>query len=716
MYQVLQNIATGETILAEVAEPGVLPGSVKIASNRSLISSGTERMLIEFGQASWVNKARLQPDKVREVIAKAKTDGVLATVDVVRNKLDQPMALGYSNAGVVVEKAEDVTAFEIGDRVVCNGPHAEIVNVPVNLCARIPANVNFETAAYTVPGAIALQGIRLAEPTLGEMFVVTGLGLIGLLAVKLLKATGCHVLGIDPDSERRHLAQKYGAQVADPDAEDLIGVSERFSRYRGVDGVIIAASTQSNEPITQGARMCRKRGRVVLVGVAGLKLSRSDFYEKELSFRVSCSYGPGRYDSRYEEQGHDYPVGFVRWTENRNFEAVLDMMSEGSLELSEMTTHRFPIERALEGYRTLQEGKPHLGILLEYSDRFSGQPVDNAKRGVKLPAYEGAVRRHVAANSSIAVVGAGNYSGRVLMPAFKAAGANLKWVVANTGVGPAHYGKKFGFIMAGTDVGSAIADPDVNVVVIATRHDSHANLVCQALRAGKHVFVEKPLAITNEQLRDVEYEYIAQIENGQKPIVMIGFNRRFAPLTLKMKALIDDLDCQKAFVITVNAGHIPRDHWIQDPKVGGGRIVGEACHFIDLIRFLAGSSIVGAKKYSITRNGTTGEDISSLQLKLKDGSVGTIHYLSNGHKSFPKERIEVFSGGRVLQLDNFRLLKGWGWNRFRQRRLWRQDKGQQACVNAFVDCIEGRRSEAPILFEEIMEVSGVSIELGTDDR
>lgn len=715
MRQVIQNIGTGETVLAEVGVPKTKSGTLTVRTTTSLISAGTERMLIDFGRANWLDKARQQPDKVKEVIAKAKTDGLAATVETVRSKLDQPVSLGYSNAGIVVEVGDGVNNFKPGDRVVSNGPHAEVVNVPLNLCARIPDGIEFEAAVYTVPAAIALQGIRLAQPTLGESFAVTGLGLIGQLTVQLLIANGCRVLGIDPDGAKRELVGKFGAETVDPGNDDVLAAAARFSRSRGIDGVIVTAATRSDEPVSQAARMSRKRGRIVLVGVSGLNLSRADFYEKELSFQVSCSYGPGRYDPAYEQQGHDYPVGFVRWTEQRNFEAVLDMMSQRALDTAALTTHRYPIDRALDAYGLLQGAEPYLGIVLEYPQQAAG--ASDAGRTIDLkPEAVPASRETTAAKPSVAFIGAGNYAGRVLMPAFKAAGVDLRWVAANSGVAPAHYGKKFGFRHAGTDVQAAIDDPGVNTIVVATRHDSHADLVCRALEAGKHLFVEKPLALTLGELDDIESVYRSRRVKGEAPVLMVGFNRRFAPLTVKAKALLAGIDNSKAFVVTINAGAIPRDHWTQDRSSGGGRIVGEACHFVDLLRHLAGSRIVSAVRRSLTDSGKTEDDVASLHLDFGDGSIGTIHYLANGHRSFPKERIEIFSGGGVLQLDNFRVLRGWGWPGFHRQRLWRQDKGQTGCVDAFVRCIENGDAQAPVPFEELMEVSRASVRLALDEN
>ncbi len=713
MKHILQHLKDGKTELAEVPCPGHRAGHVLIRTRTSLVSAGTERMLIEFGKAGWVEKARQQPDKVKQVLDKVRTDGLVPTLEAVRSKLDQPVALGYCNVGEVIGAGEEgqPSPFREGERVVSNGPHAEIVSVPRNLCARVPDGVADEEAAFTVVGAIALQGIRLAAPTLGEAFVVTGLGLIGLMAVQLLRAHGCRVLGLDYDGAKLALARRFGAETVDlSKGEDPVATSEAFSRGRGVDGVIITAATRSSEPVHQAALMCRKRGRIVLVGVTGLDLSRDDFYKKELSFQVSCSYGPGRYDAEYEEKGHDYPVAYVRWTEQRNFEAVLDMMVSGALDVKPLISHRFPIEKAEEAYEVLGGREPTLGILLVYGTQAKADP---ARRTLKLaPAYAPpGPTAPMGGPSALAVgfIGAGSYAGRVLIPAFKKGGANLRTVASSGGVSAVHFGRKLGFDAATTDAAQVLNDESIGTVVIATRHDSHARLVREALGAGKHVFVEKPLCLTLEELSEIEHACGSQLNRrAEMPLLMVGFNRRFAPQVRKMKELLGSVREPRSMIMTVNAGSIPADHWTQDPSVGGGRIIGESCHFIDLLRFLAGAAITGHHASYVGSNGPG--DRATLTLRFADGSVGTVHYLANGHKSFPKERLEVFCAGRVLQLDNFRRLQGFGWPGFRKMNLWRQDKGQAACAAQFLRAVEAG-GPSPISLDEILEVSRVTIEL-----
>ena len=690
--------------------PAAKRGQLLIHTSQTLVSAGTERMMVEFGKAGWVDKARQQPDKVRMVLDKIKTDGLQPTVEAVFNKLDQPLPLGYCNVGRVAEVGAGVGGFAVGDRVISNGKHAEVVSVPINLCAKVPDAVPDDEAAFTVLGAIALQGIRLVQPTLGETVVVTGLGLVGLMTVQLLRANGCRVLGLDFDKNKLDLARQFGAEVVDLAAgQDPVKAAESFSRGRGVDAVIVTAATKSSEPMHQAALMCRKRGRIVLVGVTGLDLSRDDFFKKELTFQVSASYGPGRYDPNYEEKGQDYPVGFVRWTEQRNFEAVLDMMADGCMDVKPLISHRFAIEDAEQAYALVGGSGPSLGILLTYPGielTPEGRSVPLAGAASQGP---GAANSPGVANAAVSFIGAGNYATAMLIPAFKGAGAHLRSVASSAGVSGLHAGRKFGFDETTTDTYRLFADAVTNAVVITTQHDSHARFVLQALAAGKHVFVEKPLCLTLAELEEIQGAIVCGLQPAMTvpPMVMVGFNRRFAPQVEKVSALLKGVTGPKGFVMTVNAGAIPADHWTQDTEAGGGRIIGEACHFIDLLRFLAGSRIAS---HQVTRMDSATNDSVSISLKFEDGSMGVVHYLANGSKAFPKERLEVFASGRVLQLDNFRKLQGFGWPGFTKMNLWRQDKGQKACAAAFVQAIS-TGGPVPIPLDEILEVARVSIEV-----
>jgi predicted dehydrogenase/threonine dehydrogenase-like Zn-dependent dehydrogenase len=700
MKQILQDMSSGETRLVDVPTPNVSKTSVLIQTTRSLISVGTERMLVEFGKANLLEKARAQPERVKMVFDKMKTDGVFATLDAVKSKLDQPLPLGYCNVGRVMSLGSDVKDFAEGERVVSNGYHASVVSVSRNLTAKIPDAVTDEAAAFTVLASIGLQGIRLAAPTLGESFVVTGLGLIGLLTVQLLRAHGCRVLGIDFDESKLKLAQQFGAEVVHLSrGEDPVEVAMAFSRGRGVDGVIITASTKSSDPVSQAAKMSRKRGRIVLVGVTGLELNRADFYEKELSFQVSCSYGPGRYDPTYEEKGQDYPFGFVRWTEKRNFEAILDMMADGRLQVESLVSHRFSFDDSVKAYDVLSNDKAALGIVLEYP-----QVSESQLRVSKVTLKPASFKPEAPV---LGFIGSGNYASRILIPAFKKAGAQLHTIVSSGGVSATHHGQKNDFHAASTEASQVLDNPDINTVVVVTRHNTHASYVMQALERGKHVFVEKPLALTDADLVAIDVAY-KQASNVK---LMVGFNRRFAPMVVKMKSLLSNITEPKSLIMTMNAGSIPADNWVQDTAVGGGRILGEACHYVDLMRHLVGHEIVSvqARRMGEHPGVAVSEDKASITLGFADGSFGTIHYFANGGKVFPKERVEVFAGGGVLQLDNFRKLSGYGWREFRGMRSFSQDKGQEACAAAFVSSLR-QGLPSPIAYEELLEVSRITNE------
>lgn len=698
MKQLLQDLKDGHTLLAEVPCPAPAPHHVLIESRCSLISPGTERMLLEFGKAGWIEKARSQPEKVRQVLQKVKTDGLLATWEAVESKLSQPLPLGYCNVGVVVET--EVPGFAKGMRVVSNGPHAEVVRVPANLCAAVPEAVSDEQASFTVLGAIALQGIRLLRPELGETFVVIGLGIIGLLGVQLLRAHGCRVLGMDLNPQRLALAREFGAETADlaPEQDPAMWAMQ-CTQGVGADGVLIAAAAKGDSILNQAAGMCRKRGRIVLTGVVDMKLARDAFYKKELSFQVSCSYGPGRYDPVYETQGMDYPLPYVRWTARRNFEAVLAMMADGKLNVAPLIEERVPIEDAAGRYEELLAGS-RMATILTYP---ATEETRKRQPTLQLPIAEA---KKVDA-PRIGVLGAGNYASRVLIPAFRAGGAVMQTLVSSGGLAAAHHGTKFGFARASTDEADALQAEDVDAVVIATRHNQHGRQVLAALEAGKHVFVEKPLALVQAEVDAIE-EALTR-HPGQ--ILMVGFNRRFAPLMQRMASLLAARREPKAMILTMNAGKVPAEHWTQDRDVGGGRIIGEACHFIDLARFLAGSPIEEVQVVGMEGAGAHPTDTAMIQMRFANGSIASVHYLANGGKDFPKERIEVFCGGAVLQLDNFRKLNGYGWPGFRSMRVGKQDKGQKNCARAFLDAIRSG-GKPPIPAQEILEVARVTLQVG----
>lgn len=707
MKQILQSLKTGQIELAELPVPKVRAGALLIRTSRTLISLGTERMLLNFGKAGWISKARQQPDRVRQVIQKVKTDGLMPTVNAVFNKLDQPMALGYSNAGTVIQVGAGVTGFKPGDRVVSNGNHAEVVCINANLCARIPDGVDDTSASFTVVSSIALEGVRLVNPTLGESVAVIGLGLIGLLTCQILQANGCRVIGFDFDRKKVDLAREYGVSAFDVSkGNNPVELAMNFSRGHGVDAVIITAATTSNDPIQQAPQMCRKRGRVVLVGVTGLNLSRDDFYKKEISFQVSCSYGPGRYAREYEEQGLDYPIGFVRWTEQRNFEAVLDLMAAGRLRTHELVSREIPLSEAQQAYEMVSDPGDILGLVLTYDGMVDLEVKSVALR--QLPQID-----HSAPEKAvIGFVGAGNYAGSMLIPAFAKTAAVLKTIASAGGVSGSHIGSKHGFAISTTDSGRIFNDPEINTVVITTRHNSHARFIIDALNSGKNVFVEKPLCLNFGELEEIRAAYVRA--GKIKPLrLMVGFNRRFSPLTQTVWQNLQNRNSPCSIIITVNAGRIPAEHWAHDFAGGGGRIIGEGCHFIDLVRFLTGHQINSVQTSCMNDPLSNGcmPDTATITMTCQDGSLATVHYFANGSKDFAKERIEIFSDGRIMQIDNFKNLYYSGWQGLKNQTLWSQDKGQDACAAVFVDAIE-KGGPSPISIDELFEVAEITLQAG----
>ncbi len=684
MLQIIQNLQTGTTSLIEVPCPLPQKGQILIKSHFSLMSLGTERMLVEFGKASWIDKAKQQPDKVKQVLQKIKTDGLGPTIEVIKRKLDTPIPLGYSNVGEVIGVGEDVIEFKIGDRVVSNGPHAEFVCVPQNLVAKIPERVSYESASFTIIGAIGLQGIRLLNPTFGETIVVIGLGLIGMITCQLLKANGCKVIGFDLDPDKIKLAQSLGVSAFILEqSNDRISLIENLTLRLGADGVIITANSKSNDIIHEAAQMCRKRGRIILVGVVGLELRRSDFYEKEITFQVSCSYGPGRYDDTYEQKGIDYPIGYVRWTEKRNFEAVLNALEEGILKVDELISSIIPIESFRVVYDEISESK-NIATLFKYAEN-------------KIPEKSTLVtNRNIilkAGKECIGIIGAGNYTSSVVLPILKKYNAQIKYLCSAKGLTASTLAKKYFIQNATSDYRILLEDSDVNTIIITTRHNTHAQLVISALEAGKNVFVEKPLALTLMELNQIEAAY--KVSKGQ---LVVGFNRRFAPLAIELRKLISGMDIPISVIATMNAGPLPLDHWTTDQITGGGRIIGEACHYFDLISSLTNSSINQVIMNSIDVD----EDTASILLHYQNGSLGVINYFSNGSKDYNKERIEVYSQGRTAIIDNFKRLENFGFGR--SSLSLKQDKGQDNQFKFFLDSIRhGGKAIIPI--ESILNTS-----------
>lgn len=689
MKQVIQDLKSGETILEEVPAPQVKSGCVLIKTTYSLVSLGTERMLVEFGKANLIEKARSQPDKVKMVLDKVKTDGLMPTMNSVFNKLGEPLPLGYCNVGKVIAVGKGVSEFSVGDRVASNGNHAEIVVVPKNLAARIPDEVSDEAAAFTVIGSIGLQGIRLANPTIGETVVVVGLGLIGLITAELLKANGCNVIGFDYDQAKVDIAKEKGIDAVNlSDGVDQVKYVKEATNEIGVDAVLITASNKSNEIISNAAKMCRKRGRIVLIGVIGLDISRADFFEKELTFQVSCSYGPGRYDEDYEQKGQDYPIGYVRWTEKRNFETILNSLAKGMIDVKPLITEVFDLKDYNEIYGNIGSSKSIASLL-----RYPGDVEYKSIVDVSDSSYS--------AGKSMGVIGAGNFTNSMILPCLDKAKASVKAIASSGGLSAKTLAKKFRIPEAASDYKMILNDNDISTVLVTTRHNSHAKLTLEALDAGKHVFVEKPLALTNDEIDSI----IESTERNKRSVV-VGFNRRFSPHTSRIKKYINEGSLVN-LVATMNAGFIPQDSWVHDLDVGGGRLVGEACHFVDLLSFLAESPVKAVCTNIIGNETKENSDNASILLKFENGSNGVINYFSNGSKAYSKERIEVYSQERTFVCDNFRTTKAYGVGGFNTLRT-SQDKGhskQFELLTKFTN--SGGKPIIP--FKEIINVSKASL-------
>jgi predicted dehydrogenase/threonine dehydrogenase-like Zn-dependent dehydrogenase len=671
MKQVLQNRKSGKVAVGEVPVPTVQAGRVLVRTVASLISAGTERASVESARKSLVQEARERPDLVKAVIERARTEGLRNTFNAVRGKLASSQALGYSAAGIVMAVGDNVTDFVPDQRVACAGvgyaSHAEVLSVPKNLVVRLPDEVNFEAGAFGTLGAIALQGVRLAEPTLGESVLVIGLGLLGQLTVQLLKANGCRVFGIDLDPARVDLARQLGADAAAVSNDDTKSAVMSWTQGRGVDAVLITAATDSNEPVELAGEVSRMKGRVVVVGMTGLTIPRQSYFKRELSLKISMSYGPGRYDADYEERGHDYPFGYVRWTENRNIEAFLDLVRQGRVTVEPLITHRFPVDDAERAYELIAGDidEPYLAVLLAYD------PNRELNRIVELEGLKQRAPRQKSVR--VGVIGAGGYVTAMLLPHFKTAGAEFVSVATASGVTAVDVGKKFGFRQAVSDSDSIISNDDVNLVVIGTRHDLHASLAAKALERNKHVFVEKPLA-----LNDADLDKVLRAASDSQGTLMVGFNRRFSPLARKAQDFFAGRQGPLSILYRVNAGRIPTGHWIQDPLQGGGRIVGEVCHFIDLMQFWIGAPPVSvfAESVAVNSHNVVNHDSVLITLRFADGSNGSIAYLAEGDKALAKERVEIFGDSRTFVLEDFLHATAYRNGREEKTVLRSQDKGQ----------------------------------------
>ncbi len=701
--------------LSDVPTPHVIPGSLLVRVCSSLVSAGTERMAVEFAQKNLLQKARSRPDLLRQVLEKARREGILSTLEAANRKLDQPQSLGYSCAGTVIDIGDGVEGYVVGDRVACAGAgyavHAEAVVVPKNLVAAIPSlangkDIQFEEAAFTTLGAIAMHGLRLARPQFGETVAVIGLGLIGLIVVQLAKAAGCSVLGMEPSPSRAALAESLGCDAVATTAEEFEALVGSKTGDFGTDSVVITAATHSSAPVELAGRVARKRAVVVAVGAVGTELPRKTYYEKELKFIISKSYGPGRYDVGYEEKGHDYPKEYVRWTENRNMASFLELLARGELNVRTLITHRFPVEKALQAYDLIggKSSEPFLGIVIEYpckTELVSDIVIDTAPERTS----------RAASKVHIGVVGAGNFSTSVLIPIFsRSADVALGAICTARGISARHSAEKFGFRYCTSDYNNLLADSSINTVIIATRHDLHARLVIDSIAAGKNVFCEKPLCISPQELDEISSVAYANDESRSQ-VLMVGFNRRFSPMAVECRKFFEKLQEPLFVQCRINAGYIPSDSWIQDPSVGGGRVVGEVCHFVDLIQFLTDSRCESVFAEALPNHGKYCSDNLAITIKLANGSVGSIIYLANGDKSLTKERIEMFGGGKVAILNDFRSLEltHEGRTKTIKSRL-RQDKGHAGECLAFVNAIRHGLS-APIPLDSIVNTTQATFDI-----
>lgn len=691
MKQIIQDLKSGQTILEELPVPQVRSGCVLIKTHRTLVSLGTERMLVEFGKSNLLQKVRQQPDKVKQVLDKIKSEGLFPTLEAVFRKLGEPLPLGYCNAGEVIAVGNGVSEFKIGDRVVSNGQHAEVVCVPKNLVAKIPDAVTYEQASFTVIGSIGLQGIRLLQPGFGETVVVVGLGLIGLITAELLVANGCEVIGFDFDASKVALAASKGVKAYNvSDGSDPVAIAKSLTNGIGVDGVIITASTKSDEVIAQAAQMSRKRGRIILVGVIGLDIKRADFYEKELSFQVSCSYGPGRYDEDYEQKGIDYPIGFVRWTEQRNFEAILQAIANQKLDVQSLITEVVDLEQYDQIYGNMS-GSTSIASIIRYSGA-----VDTTQHRVSLSDQSFSGQK-----GTLGIIGAGNFTNATVLPALKKVGASVKYISSASGLSATTLAKKNGIAQVTTNYHEILQDPEVDAVLITTRHNAHAAMCIAAMKAGKHVFVEKPLALTTAEIAEIEAVY-----HASKVTLTVGFNRRFSPFVQDAKQKLGEGQTPINVIATMNAGFIPPSSWVHDMQVGGGRIIGEACHLIDLISYLTGSTVQKVVMNAMGTHPDANTDNASMLLQYRNGSTGVINYFANGSKAYSKERIEVYSQNRTMVIDNFRKSTYFGFSS--SGKSGRLDKGHEEQFRQFVSALKNGGA-AIIPFESIMNTSKTAI-------
>lgn len=695
MKQLFQSLKNGELFLQDlpISEPS--KNNVIIKTKISLLSPGTEKMLLDFGKSGLLNKALSQPERVKDVINKMKIEGVYETYQKIFNKLDQPIPLGYCNVGIIQKIGRDVKGLKVGDRVVSNGFHAESVEVPENLCQKIPDKVSDDQAVFTILSSIALHSIRLSEPTLGETFVVMGMGIVGLLCTELLILNGCNVISVDFDKERLEYAKDIGAETIHLSKNmDINDSVLAISSQQNIDGVIVSTSSRSSEPLEVAAKISRKKGRVILVGTADIHFSRQELYEKEISFKVSSSYGPGRYDKDYEQRSIDYPIGYVRWTQNRNFKSILHLIEKGMFNPEKLITNRYDFVDFEKGYESLNR-RESLGIVLQYDDENTNQEKTLFfKNKINSPTK----------SIKIDFIGAGNYATSVLLPKLKKNKINFNLLLSKSGINTPSLLKKYSFNGITTDPDELFKNGNSDVIFVASSHSTHANFLMQAIEVSKNIFLEKPLCINLQELEEIKNKIN---ESSELPSIMMGFNRRFSPLVKKIKKVLSDNKDPIAIEYTINAGRIPDDHWIQDRNEGGGRLIGEACHFIDLAAFICDSEI---GDYFVNYSDVKNKDTFSISLKFKNGSIATINYFSNGNSKYSKEILKVFFNEKIIVLDNFKQIRSYGIKSLKNVSLFSQQKGQMECVTEFLESIKNGY-ESPIKLDEILKVSEVSLEL-----
>ena len=707
MKQIVLNYRTGELELVEVPFPVCSSNQIMVRNMASLISIGTERSVIGFGEKSLLGKAVARPDLVKQVIAKVRAEGLHEAYKAAMVRLDAAVPLGYSSAGIVLEVGEEVEGISKGDRVACAGSgyasHGEIVLVPQNLCVKFPDRVDFESASFIALGGIALQAVRMANPSLGDRVAVIGLGLLGQITVQLLKASGCHVFGTDISEEKIRMALENGAEKGGLSGKTEVLVAARDFAPHGFDSVIIMAAAKSNEPLEMASEIARERAKIVATGLTGLEIPRKTFFEKELELMVSRAWGPGVFDPNYTEKGTDYPYAYARWTAKRNLEEFLFQISIGSVKVKHLITHRFPIEDAIEAYDLILKSKePHIGVLITYPSVNEGLEInrkisllsskqDERDKPDKPEKPNKRDQREKPENPVVGLIGAGLFAAGTLLPILKKMnGVELKGVATATGIKGQHIAKKFGFKYFTTDYQELLKDDEINSVFIVTRHGTHSKFFIEALKAGKHVFVEKPLCLNKNELNQILETYSA-IRNPQSkiPVLMVGFNRRFSPFSSWLKEKMNFIQEPLSIHCTVNAGYVPPEHWIYSHEEGGGRVIGEVCHFIDLIQFFTDSSVANVFAERLQSHSNQSNDNVVITLKMRNGSVGSILYTSNGDKGFPRERIEIFGGGAAGVIENFKkasfVCKG---RRNRIRNWMAVDRGHRCEMEAFIGAIQ----------------------------